>query len=79
VPLNYKQLPLAAALSRQRSNRLCESVPLNASALSEARFHESVKLGEVLCARSIEPFEGGRWWLRRMRANGWTRSNGYGN
>jgi hypothetical protein len=36
----------------------------NASALSEARFHESVKLGEVLCARSIEPFEGGRWRLR---------------
>jgi len=25
------------------------------SALSEARFHKSVKLGEVLCARSIEP------------------------
>ncbi len=25
------------------------------SALSEARFHESVKLGEVLCERSIEP------------------------
>jgi len=50
----------------------------HASALSEARFHESVKLGEVLCARSIEPFEGGRWWLRRMRVNGWTRSNGYG-
>jgi len=30
-------------------------------------------------ARSINPFEGGRWRLRRMRANGWTRSNGYGN
>src|SRR6266850_1770283 len=54
-------------------------VPRNASALSEARFHESVKLGVVLCARSIEPFEGGRWRLRRMRANGWTRSNGYVN
>ena len=51
----------------------------NASALSEARFHESVKLGEVLGARSIEPFEGGRWRLRWMRANGWTRSYGYGN
>jgi hypothetical protein len=47
--------------------------------LSEARNHESVKLGEALCARSIEPFEGGRWRLRWMRANGWTRSNGYGN
>jgi hypothetical protein len=53
--------------------------PVNASALSEARFHESVKLRVVLCARSIEPFEGGRWRLRWMRANGWTRSNGYGN
>src|SRR5260370_11766294 len=52
---------------------------VNASALSEARFRESVKLGEVLCARSIEPFESGRWWLWRTRANGWRRSNGYGN
>jgi hypothetical protein len=43
------------------------------SVLSEARLHESVKLGEVLC------IEGGRWRLRWMRANGWTRSNGYGN
>jgi hypothetical protein len=47
--------------------------PINVSALSEARFPESVKLGEVLFARSIEPFEGGRWRLR------WTRANGYGN
>ena len=39
-------------------------------ALSEARIHESLKLGEVLCARSIEPFEGDRWLLRWMRANG---------
>ncbi len=31
----------------------------------------------MLCARSIEPFEGGRWRLRWIRANGWTRSNGY--
>src|SRR5437899_4745942 len=54
-------------------------VPRNVRALSEARNHESVKLGEVLCARSIEPFEGGRWRLRWMRAKGWTRSNGYGN
>jgi hypothetical protein len=42
---------------------------VNVSALSEARFRESVKLGEVLFARSIEPFEGGRWRLR------WTRPN----
>ena len=33
----------------------CLSLARNASALSEARFHESVKLGAVLCARSIEP------------------------
>jgi hypothetical protein len=45
----------------------------NVSALSEARFRESVKLGEVLFARSIEPFEGGCWRLR------WMRANGYGN
>jgi hypothetical protein len=50
-----------------------------AGALSEARFDQSVKLGEVLCARSIEPFEGGRWRLRWMRADGWSRSDGYGN
>jgi|SRR5882762_7727875 len=52
---------------------------IDASALSEARFRESVKSGEALGARSIEPFEGGRWRLRWMRADGWTRSNGYGN
>ena len=39
----------------------------NVSALSEARFHKSAKLGEVLCARSIEPFEPSRPWLRRTR------------
>ncbi len=32
----------------------------------------------MLRARSIKPFEGSRWRLRRMRASG-TRSNGYGN
>jgi hypothetical protein len=30
-------------------------------------------------ARLINPFEGGRWWLRRMRADGRPQSNGYGN
>jgi hypothetical protein len=55
------------------------AVLINVSALSEARFRKSVKSGEVLCARSIEPFEGGRWRLRRMRASGFSRSNGYGN
>ena len=52
---------------------------VDVSALSDARFHESVKLGEALGARSIEPLEGGRWRLRWTRASGWTRSNGYGN
>jgi hypothetical protein len=47
-------------------------VLVNVRDVSEARFHESVKLGEVLCARSIEAFEG-RWRLR------WMRANGYGN
>jgi hypothetical protein len=28
-------------------------------------------------ARLINPFEGGRWRLRWMRANGWIRANGY--
>ena len=42
-------------------------VPRNVSALSDARFHEDAKLCEVLCARSIKPFEGSRWRLRRMR------------
>ena len=54
-------------------------VLINVSALSEARFRKNVKSGEVLCARSIEPFKGGRWRLRWMRASGWSRSNGYGN
>jgi hypothetical protein len=44
---------------------------IDVSTLSEAPFRESVKSGEVLSARSIEPFEGGRlavaadagWWL----------------
>jgi hypothetical protein len=51
----------------------CGLLSDDVSALSEARFDRSVTLGEVLCARSIEPFEGGRWRLR------WMRANGYGN
>jgi len=62
-----------------RNLELLAQLPINVSALSEARFHKSVKSGEVLCARSIEPFECGRWRLRWVRANGWTRCNGYGN
>jgi len=45
---------------------------INVSSLSEARFQKSVKSGEVLGAPSIDPFEGGRWRLRRMRATGCT-------
>ena len=46
---------------------------VNVSTLSEARFHKSVESGRgALCARSMEPFEGGRWRLRRMRASGCT-------
>jgi hypothetical protein len=56
-----------------RPHQLFGKCLINVSALSEARFRESVKLGEVLFARSIEPFEGGRWRLR------WMRANGYGN
>ena len=32
------------------------TVPINATALSEARFHKIANLGEMLCACSIEPF-----------------------
>jgi len=63
--------------------RCCRARPLilspgqvlvNVSALSDARFHEEVKPGAVLRARSIKPFEGRRWRLRRMRANGYGNS-----
>jgi hypothetical protein len=40
---------------------------IHAGDVSEARFQESVKCGEVLCARSIVPFEGSRWRLRWLR------------
>ena len=53
------ELPLAGGQLRK--------VPVNASALSEARFHAGAKWGAVLCARSIDPFGGSRWRLRRMR------------
>jgi hypothetical protein len=33
---------------------------INVSAFSDARFHEYVKVGRVLGARSIKPFEGRR-------------------
>src|ERR1019366_9540557 len=46
----------------------CGKVPINVSALSDARFHEQVKAGTILCARSIKPFERSRPWLRRTRS-----------
>jgi hypothetical protein len=42
----------------------------NASTLSDVRSREGVKGSRDLRARSIKSFEGGRWRLRRMRANG---------
>ena len=40
--------------------------------LSKPGFCERSKFGTVLCARSINPFEDGRWRLRRIRASGCT-------
>src|ERR1700692_1018017 len=37
----------------------------NVIAFSDARFHEQVKAGTILGARSIKPFERSRRWLRR--------------
>src|SRR5260370_33755629 len=63
-----------------RKRNCCKQaiVLVNASAESEARFREYVRAGTVLCAPSIQPFERGRWRLRRMRVKG-PDSNGYGN
>jgi hypothetical protein len=57
---------IAAAWSARESEkqvRLGGIIPdeIHASDLSEARFQQSVKCGELLCARSIVPFEGSRW------------------
>ena len=49
-------------------------LPDDVSALSDARSRPGVEAGRKLGARSIKPFEGGRWRLRWMRAYGWTRS-----
>jgi hypothetical protein len=43
-----------------KEGTFCGLRPINVSALSDARFREGAKLGEVLCARSIESLEGGR-------------------
>jgi len=37
VPRSFNQLPIESALSRQRSNGLCESVALNALAFTKPR------------------------------------------
>jgi len=47
--------------------RAIDRVPINASALSDARFGAVVEAGVVLFARSIKPLEGSRPWLRRTR------------
>jgi hypothetical protein len=54
-------------------------VPVYASSLSDARFGKAARAGAAFCARSINPFEGSRWWLRQMRADGRPQLNGYGN
>ena len=46
----------------------------NVSAVSDARCREAVDVGTLFFARSIEPFEGRRWRLRQMRANGYGNS-----
>jgi hypothetical protein len=51
--------PSSSKLPLCHSHALNSQLLRNVSALSEARFHKSVKSGEVLFARSIEPFEGG--------------------
>ncbi|HXX14850.1 MAG TPA: hypothetical protein VEJ47_08095, partial [Candidatus Eremiobacteraceae bacterium] len=43
---------------------------VNARVLSDVHSRVGVDVAEVLCARSIKPFEGGRWRLRRTRADG---------
>ncbi len=48
--------------------KLDAQLPINVSALSDARVRREAKLHEVLCARSIKPFERSRPWLRWTRA-----------
>jgi hypothetical protein len=57
---------------RQSDIRECGQLPINASDLSDARFREGSKFGTMFRAGSINPFEGGRWRLRWMRASGST-------
>ena len=45
---------------------------INVSALPDARSDREVNGFADFCARPVEPFEGGRWRLRRMRASGCT-------
>jgi hypothetical protein len=42
-------------------------------------FEQEVSVGAKLWRAFDKPFEGGRWRLLRMRADGGTRSSGYGN
>jgi hypothetical protein len=45
---------------------------ISPSAVSEARAGKMRTRARWDCALSIQRLEGGRWRLRRMRANGWT-------
>jgi hypothetical protein len=50
------------------SHQIGSHLPINASALSDARFPEERRTSRELGARSIKPLEGSRPWLRRTRA-----------
>src|SRR6266699_5446269 len=61
------------------SQRLEEMCPRSPSVVSEARRGKEQARARCVGVLSIQRLEGGRWRLRWMRANGWTRPNGYGN
>jgi hypothetical protein len=70
------QLELASPTGRETAYLEVTHTPDKRSCSIGARFRKSVvKSNEVLVARSIEPFEGGGWRLRLMRANSWSPSN----
>jgi hypothetical protein len=48
--------------------KLVGQVLINVSVLSDARCQQGVTAGEMFCARSIKPFEGGRPGLRQTWA-----------
>ena len=60
-----RSAPDSSALDPNSESR---SLPINVSALSDARCGGGVNAGRGLRARSIKPFERSRPWLRRTRA-----------